>query len=179
MWLAPPRLSTRSWTRRVFPIPASPVSTTTCGVAGPGALPSGHKDRALLIAPDERPDARRRGLQPARCSALAQDAERGDWTREPLERELAERLVLEVPLHEGARRVADDDGVGRGQLLKASGEVGSLAEREPLLPVTRAHLADHDQPGVDAHADGDAEARGIDRTEIPSAARTARCASSS
>ena len=101
----------------------------------------------LLLAPDQRREAPLRGrVEAARRLADADDAQRLGRLGDALERDPAERLVLEAaagqPLHHGA----DGDLPGLRDALQSRGQVHRLADRALLA------RRDHHQPRGDADA---------------------------
>ena len=68
-----------------------------------------------------------------------------------------ELVAGEIALDQALRRRADDDGIGRGQPLEAGRNIRRLSQGELFLPPAATHLPHHDQPGVDPHADRQAD----------------------
>ena len=142
-----------------------------------------------------RPQASHLGVPPDHRAGIGASALRQPRTAQQspgwhafglaLELERLDRLDLDGRPHELVGELADEDLVGRRGLLQAGGGVDRVAGDEAL---TGAGVAGHDLAGVhaDAHGELDAPAalellvRGCaSAARMPSAARTARRASSS
>ena len=117
-------------------------------LARPCQAPSAEQQRKFLIAADERPA--RTGvlsLEPALCVREADDAERGDRCRDPLERLRPQCLELKHRSDQPAGGWGDQDPARPSKRLEARRDVWSLADNGFLLrgadadPVTNDNQA--------------------------------------
>ena len=126
--------------------------STTLAFACP--LPEVRKQRRLFAATHESSAVRcPRGCEACFGGCLAQHTPHGDGRGESLERSFAQALVLEAVAKQliGAR--ADENRIGLGQRLQASGEIWRLAGDRALSGGTRAEqIANDDDAGYDADA---------------------------
>jgi len=66
-----------------------------------------------------------------------------------------EGIHVEVAIDQAVRAFADDDLARLGEGLEAGSHVRRIANRKLFVTLAAAHLADNDEPGIDAHANGD------------------------
>jgi hypothetical protein len=67
-------------------------------------------------------------------------------------------LTAEQALYKLVRRRTDHHRIRRRQALEAGGDVGRLTAGQVFVPVAATQRAHHHQPGMDAHAHGQADA---------------------
>ena len=181
--------SVSTCTRRDLPMPASPLSSTTCPRPSLTCAQRSRQQPDLLLAPHQGGQAGAAGdFQATAGRALTQhliDLQRlrrrlsgvwapSDWQakKPPSSRKVAALITTRIR---------------RRQPLQAGGQVGRLAEGQLFLSAAAPDLAHHHQPGMDPQAHGELHPTllrqaGIELSQastIPSPARTARWASSS
>ena len=127
-----------------------------------GACPTAQQQVDLLVASNQpgqcRPAQR---LEPARDGAWAQHLPGRHRRREALQRDRAEIAVFEEIADQPPRAGGDDDRVGFGKCLQASGEVRGLADDRLFLRRSFTdRIANHHLPGGDP--DGGVEIGGSD-----------------
>jgi hypothetical protein len=130
---------------------------------GRGGTPQGFVQRLHLEAP---PDERR---EPARCRRLQARADRGrrdelvdlDRRRQPLERNRAQRLGLQVTLGQTQAVAGDQDRARCRKLLQPRCEMRGLADCGVVHAQIVPDRADHDFARVESGADLDRNALGL------------------
>src|SRR5947209_1658631 len=114
-------------------------------MSGAAVLPRLLEDGALPFATDEgRQHAD--DLNAFSRGALARDEPKPHPLRDAFEPPLTKALAREVALNDLPGHVADDERAGLRFGLDTSRDVRCVAQREPVLPVTRAHQAYQDAP---------------------------------
>ena len=114
------------------------------------------------LAARERGQAAGQGdLEPRAGARQPRELVHGHGLGEALDRHLAERRRLDMPLGEARDARRHEDGARPGELLHAAGEVRARADRGVVHGEAAADRADDDLPGIEADADArrDAPAR--------------------
>ena len=114
--------------------------------ARPGALPTAHQQRQLLLAAGKRGQRPRAGLPPA--GGDADDAIEIDGLRHILEFAGASILDDKEPGDLALDVGGDEHGTGLGRRLNARGDAGRATE-------DAAHRIDHHFPGIETDSDGE------------------------
>src|SRR5438874_8274793 len=93
------------------------------------------------------------GREAARDRCLAQHAPDLDGISESLERSFAKTLVVELSSEQVMGALADEDGVGLCQRLKACGQIRRLSDNG-MFPRRAApnDVAYHDDPSSNSHS---------------------------
>ena len=176
--LARPSRSRSARTRRDLPTPGSPHEQHHLALALLGLPPAVEQQAELVLAADQRRQARRLArLEAALRAAAAEHPPGPHGCGEALEAVDAEVGVLEQAAEQAPGGRVDDHAARLGQGLEAGGEVRGLADHRLLLRRTLAdQVADHDQPGRDAdpglRAAGRRTASGRRRRAPPGGPRT-------
>ncbi len=120
----------------------------------------------MLAAHQRREAAGRRDIEALLHLGLTHDLIDLERRGHAFERLGPEVVAGEIPLDESLRHRADDDGIGRCQPLEAGRNIGRVAQGQLFLPPAATHLPHHDEPGVDPHADRQADSRPLSQAAI-------------